>query len=136
MRPALLLTFALGGLLAFACGTDAVGVETCRRVEEARCRRVADACTTSVDLSKPAHRDADVDACIRYYDTACLHGLVTATEPGGLQADRCIEALGRASCDDILHPERLSECSWLNPILPPAGGTDAGAPFADASDGG
>ncbi len=66
-----------GAMLSSACGNDAVGVEACRTIEEARCKR-APQC--GVDMSVPVHRDTpshDVDACIRYYNDACLHGLAT-----------------------------------------------------------
>src|SRR5215472_12403700 len=52
-------------LAASACGTDAVGIESCRKVEEARCRQ-APGC--NISLATPVHQGDDVEACIRYYD--------------------------------------------------------------------
>jgi hypothetical protein len=111
-----------------ACGTDAVGVETCRQVEEARCRQ-APKCP-EIDLSKPRHRDtpnSDVDACIRFYRDACLHGLATNADPGALSLRQCVDAINRGDCAVVEHPESDPACFWLVPPQPPA-------PPADASD--
>src|SRR5262245_34968096 len=98
----LALVVTVAGPLS-ACGTDAVGVETCRQVEEARCRR-APSCP-AIDLSNPKHRDPDVDACIRFYRDACLHGLATNSDPGAPQTKACIDAINRGDCNVVEHPE-------------------------------
>ncbi len=56
---------------AAGCGTDAVGVDECRDIEEARCE-AAQFCDI-VD---------DVDACKRFYRDQCLHGLANGEQPG------------------------------------------------------
>jgi hypothetical protein len=107
-----------------ACGTDAVGIETCRQIEEARCRK-APGCP-DIDLTIPKHRDDDVDACIRYYRDACLHGLATTDDPGADKTKACIDAINRGDCAIVEHPENDPACAWLVPPQPP--------PAPDASD--
>lgn len=111
-----------------ACGTDAVGIETCRSVEDARCKQ-APHC--GIDLTKPPHRNSptnDVEACIRYYDTACLHGLEVPTDPGATAANACIAAINTGDCMTVLHPETNAACTWLNPPPPaPDAGEDGAA---------
>jgi hypothetical protein len=108
-----------------ACGTDAVGVETCRQIEEARCRRAPSCPNTTIDLTVPKHSDNDVDACIRYYRDACLHGLQTTADPGADKTKACIDAINR-DCAIVEHPENDPACQWLTPPQPP--------PAPDASD--
>lgn len=69
------------------CGTEAVGVDACLRVERARCEAAA-AC----DLSEKA-------ACLRYVEVQCLHGFVKSGQPTDRQATQCSDALGQlAEC--------------------------------------
>lgn len=113
-----LAAVALGG--AFACGTDPVGVETCRRIEFARCEN-APAC--NVSLERPVHRgdspSDDVGACKRYYDTACLHGLAAPTDPGGPQVQACVDAINTGPCEWVVSPELAPACAFLVPPAPP-----------------
>lgn len=126
---------------ASGCGTDAVGVEDCRRIEQARCAAAA-----------PCGEVDDVDACQRFYRDQCLHG-VSGRDPGPREVDACvtaIEAAGRCArsdadaplescdsdapdpapnletaCDVVLYPERAEACSFLldSPEPPaPSGG--------------
>src|SRR5215467_624880 len=84
-----------------ACGTDAVGIESCRKVEEARCRQ-APGC--NISLATPVHQGDDVEACIRYYDDACLHGL-EAPDPGAPSVDACVRFIdSQTDCNIVLHP--------------------------------
>ena len=112
-----------------ACGTDATGVESCRRVEEARCRRGPEC---NVDMNIPVHRGdtpaAGVSACIRWYKDACLHGLV-ASDPGAPSVQACVDAINVSSCDVVLRPESHPSCAWLIPpdAPPPEPEPDAGA---------
>jgi hypothetical protein len=121
----LLALLAVGGAWIPACGTDAVGVETCRKIEEARCRQAPNC---GIDLGTPKHRDTDVDACIRFYRDACLHGLESPTDPGpnGPQTQACIDAINKGNCDIVKTPQNDPACAWLIPPQPP--------PAADASD--
>lgn len=131
LRPALFVLVAAAVLIA--CGTDASGVEACRQVEEARCHQ-GPAC--GVDMSKPVHRDSpamDVDACIRWYDDACLHGLMVA-DPGGPQTQACVAAINTGDCPTVLHPETNAACAWLLPVGVDAS-TDAPVDAGDAATG-
>lgn len=107
---------------AFACGTDPVGVETCKRIETVRCES-APAC--GLDLGRPVHRGDDpksaVAACIRYYEDACLHGLEIANDPGSssTEANKCVDAIINGSCDVVRTPEIHPDCAWLVPPPPP-----------------
>ncbi len=113
-------------VLATACGTDAVGVETCKKIERVRCQW-AEAC--GVDLDKPVIRRAKstskVDDCFRFYEDACLHGLPVAdpNDAGVVQA--CIDSINTGNCDWVRHPENAPECSWLIPP-PDSGVADSG----------
>src|SRR4051812_12914617 len=124
-------TFSL--VSASSCGTNAVGVDDCRDIEQARCR-----------AGKTCGIVDDVPACERFYRDHCLHGLATKP-PAGASAAACvqvIEAAGRCAangadgpktkltecpdeevtaphldletaCEVVSHPERANECSFL-----------------------
>ncbi|MDP9148605.1 MAG: hypothetical protein M3O36_01485 [Myxococcota bacterium] len=116
---------ALGALpFLTACGTSATNVEGCRQVEVARCQR-APACNVPVE---PPHRTSgsEVDACIRFYGDACLHGLVTANTPSPADVSGCVTAIREGSCPSaVLTPERLPACWWLSPSGPASLSADA-----------
>ena len=123
---------AIGG--ASACGTEAVGVESCRKIEKVRCESAA-AC--GIDLTNPVHTGegpkADVSACIRYYDEQCLHGLVVAKEPGAQAVDACVDAIIKGDCSVVKAPETDPACSFLIPPPAPATPSSDAGPDADAS---
>src|SRR5262245_58271632 len=121
-----LLALVAGGVAWLgACGTEAVGVETCRQIETARCQQ-APKCP-EIDLGNPKHRDPDVDACTRFYREACLHGLVAADPgPNSPQTKACVDAINKGNCDVVKNPEKDPACVFLVPPQPP--------PAADASD--
>jgi hypothetical protein len=128
---------------ASGCGTNAVGVDDCRDIEQARCH-AGGRCGII----------EDVDACDRYYRDHCLHGLATKP-PAGASVSACvqvIEAAGRCAqadpkatlssceetvtatepteslntaCDVVTHPELATECSFLLDA-PPADSGSAG----------
>ncbi|MGH7284413.1 MAG: hypothetical protein ACRELY_23045 [Polyangiaceae bacterium] len=132
MRRLLAALFALLVVAVYAaCGTDAQGVETCRKIETARCQ-AAPGC--KVSLANPPHPSDDVQGCIDFYHDACLHGL-EVNDPGGPMADGCVKAIlgAQASdpphCDYVLRPELAPACMWLVPAATPV---DAGE---DADDG-
>lgn len=130
------VAIAFGGAIASGCGTDAVGIETCRTIETARCKQ-APRCP-DVNLNVPVHRDSpstDVEACTRFYRDACLHGLSTP-DPGGPPTQACVTAITNGTCAVVLHPETDPACGWLNPA-PDAGSDapiDAPSDATDASD--
>jgi hypothetical protein len=139
LGSALLALIAAGVAATVACGTDAVGIQTCRQIEEARCHGAPNC--PNIALGTPVHRGtspaAAVDACIRYYDDACLHGLA-ASDPGATTTKACVDAINqRASipdCDALAKPETIPECAWLTPP-PPAAPADAGDAGDAANDG-
>jgi hypothetical protein len=130
-------------LEAGGCGTDAVGVERCRRIELSRCD-AAEACGT-ID---------DVEACRRFYHDHCFHGLPGA-DPGVNAANACGAMLERATacvrdqgaevaladcaeavtaeptvaagvCELVASPELSDECRFLDPGAPVPGETGGG----------
>ena len=110
-RPA-----ALGALLVAlvgACGTTPVAVDSCRKIESARCQW-ANAC--GISLGTPVRRDDStngVDDCIRFYNDACLHGIVSPTDPGPTAADACVAAINQGNCAVVRAPETSPACAWL-----------------------
>ena len=104
------------------CGTDATGVDQCKQIEEARCRRAAAACP-DVHLAPPySTSGSTADECVRFYDTACLHGLENGP-PKPEDVDQCVSAIEHGTCDVVQTPESSPACAWL---MPP-GSSEAGA---------
>jgi hypothetical protein len=105
------------------CGNGADGVGSCRQIEEARCRR-APSC--SISLEPPYHTSGgDVDACIRFYDIACLHGLDVA-EPSNATVDLCVSAIETSPlCTIVSNPASDPRCGWLAPAVTPVVTVDA-----------
>ena len=103
----------------------------CREIEEARCNQ-APACGIPIE---PPHftSGSTVDACIRYYDDACLHGLAVG-DPGPTAVNACVAAIHGDSmkkddCGIVNEPQTdTAACGWLVP--PVSGPSDA------SSDGG
>ncbi len=95
------------------CGTDAVGVDSCKQIEEARCRQ-APAC--GISLEPPYHTSGnDVSACIRAYDISCLHGLDVG-DPGSVAVSACVAAIEQpGNCVTVSAPESDPACAWLAP---------------------
>jgi hypothetical protein len=112
---------------AAGCGNGADGTGACRQVEEARCRR-APGC--SINLEPPFHTSgSDVDACIRFYDIACLHGLSVA-EPPAASVNACVAAIQTGACAVVQNPASDPFCAWLAPAPAPA---EASTPDAASS---
>ncbi len=125
---------APAAVVASACGTDAIGLETCRQVEEARCRQAPNC--PAFDLGQPVHRDTpktNVDACIRYYNDACLHGLATNTDPGAPATKACVDAINTGDCNIVQTPQDTPACAWLKPpATPVADAAEAATTAAEA----
>lgn len=90
--PRLILAALLAALpFGFAlssCSTDAVGVDACRKIEEARCQ-VAPLCSPGFD----------VDRCTRFYRDQCLNGIqnpAPLADPNTL-AQPCVDAINAAA---------------------------------------
>ena len=122
-----------------ACDTSAVGVESCRQIEYARCNAAVH-CPNIYTISDPT-------ACRRFYRDHCLHGLPLAQDPGAAAVNPCVNAINAIAtcaeekggttalnqcdrpsnptaqelnstapvCDLIRDPETISQCSFLNP---------------------
>jgi hypothetical protein len=124
MTPAVrLLVLAIPAIAvigSFACGTDPVAVDSCRKIETARCEN-APACGLSLDA--PVHKGSSpaeaVAACVRYYDTACLHGFSASSDPGGPAVQACVDAINNGGdCNVVKQPELHPSCSFLIPNAP------------------
>jgi hypothetical protein len=117
---------------ASGCGTDAVAVDECRDVENARC-----------EAGKFCGFVDDVDECKRFYRDQCLHGMAVGERPGTLKVKECIATIRAAgacakagaktltgcvaqglpapstqtyhsdTCDVVQEPEGTKECEFL-----------------------
>jgi hypothetical protein len=129
---ALCLAVAAIAALAAACGSGASGIDACKAIEEARCRQTPSC--PNVQVSPPLYYTSGtaVDACIRYYDTACGRGL-SSGDPGSAKVNACVAAIAADGCSVVAAPETDPACSWLTPA---DAGEEAGgdaSPDADAS---
>jgi hypothetical protein len=114
----LALVVMAGAALANGCGTGAIDVAGCRSIEEARCEQ-APAC--GIPIEPPYFTSGtDVDACIRFYDTACLHGLA-AGDPGAAAINACVasiksDTMKKDGCAVVKQPQTdQAACGWLVP---------------------
>jgi hypothetical protein len=127
---ALILVSAAPAVFLFmaSCGTDATGVSICRQIEEARCKQ-APGC--GISITPPyTTTGSSVDACIRFYDIACLHGL--ANDNGSVDVDGCLAAINK-SCSAVKAPESAPACAWLAPpMTAPADASNAPSEAGDA----
>ncbi len=122
-----LLAWAFG-----ACGTDAMGTDACRKIEQARCRK-APACP-ALDV----RGSTGVEECTQFARDQCLHGLAVA-DPGGGSVDKCVSAIDHASsCDTVIDPSTAPSCAFLVAVPTPVvdAGTDAGTTEPDGDNGG
>jgi len=118
----LALGVALAPFAGAGCGTSAVGVQACQEIESARCQRAASECSSVIQLTPPYYTSGSaVDACVRFYDTACLHGLEVSTwTPEDVTA--CVTAIKTGGCGIVEQPQNYPACAWL---IPPATVVDA-----------
>ncbi|HEX3344347.1 MAG TPA: hypothetical protein VHS09_07225, partial [Polyangiaceae bacterium] len=127
----IVLALALGlAPAAGACGSGGSGVTACKTIEEARCKQVPSCPNVAVSPPLWYTTGSAVDACIRYYDTACLHGLAIGSEPSSSDVSQCVDAIN-GSCATVATPQSDPACAWL---IPPA--DEDGGDGGDASDGG
>jgi hypothetical protein len=153
LRPLAAGTFS--AMLAFlvvhasGCGTEAVGVDECRDIEDARC-----------EAGKYCGLGDDVDACKRFYRDQCLHGMASGDRPGAPRVKECVATIKAAgqcardgyaslaecdaalsstlqektnfkdACDIVKQPEGVTDCDFLyKPVE-----VEAGTQPSDASD--
>jgi len=111
-----------------ACSGGPIGVDACKTIETARCKQAASC--PDLSMQPPISTSGSpVDACIRYYDTACLHGLAIGTDPGTTAVNQCVTAIENNGCDVVATPEIDPACAWL---IPPEA-ADAGEAGTDAA---
>ena len=139
----LALAIALGPLAAAGCGGGGNGVGACKQIEEARCNRAASFCQSGsnpIVLTPPNYTNgSSAQACIRYYDTACLNGLeVGSYSP--TQVNNCVGAINKGTCAIVETPWDDPSCAWLIPPNTPEASveaaSDAGGDAAEAGDSG
>jgi hypothetical protein len=112
-----------------ACGTDAMGTDACRKIEQARCRK-APLCPELL-----VQAGTGVEECAQFARDRCLHGLAVA-DPGAAAVDACVAAIEAAStCGAIDAPETLPACAFLVPVPGPDAGSDATEGASDAPEG-
>jgi hypothetical protein len=161
LSATLLSAAATFSIVTASCGTNAVGVDDCRDIEQARCRASASCLDADgVPLIQ------DVPACERYYRDHCLHGFAVKP-PAGADVAGCIQIIEQAgrcaqedpeselgctetasrrrtgfatACDVVIHPERATECAFLLDKPDEDDGTAGegagGQPSSDTSGGG
>lgn len=134
---ALLLALAAAGVavLGAGCGSSGQGVDACKSIEEARCRQVPNCPNVTVSPPIWYTSGSAVDACLRYYDTACGHGLSIGSNPSTSDVNACVSAINN-SCAVVATPQSDPSCTWL---VPPADddageGGDAGDGATDGAD--
>ena len=117
------------------CGTGGVDVDGCRqsrRPAAARARLVIEI------TARYFTSGTDVEACIRYYDDACLHGLASSN-PGASAVSACVTAIQNDStrkdgCSTVKPPQtEQTACGWLVPPVPTTPPDASEAPTADAA---
>lgn len=129
-RTVLLALLGLASAITFAvaCGQAANGVDACTSIEHARCNWIvacyADSGLPNYGLPTPiSNSDSPVDECYRFYDDACLHGLVTSITPTSAQVGSCVQAINMATdCNIVMNPEGADACAFL---IPSDAGTDS-----------
>jgi hypothetical protein len=153
----LLVATALGvlpvGVVVGSCGTDAVAIQQCRDIENARCN-AAPMCSPGFDSAR----------CQRFYRDECLLGIEN-TDGGSAMSQPCVDAINLAAqcapggdaspsdcvnlipdaacpevadaataCNVILHcPEVLAACSFVAPTPSDAGDAAAHDAASDAA---
>jgi hypothetical protein len=120
--------------VAVACGSSATGVSACKSIEEARCSRLPSC--PNIQISPPLWFTSGTaaEACIRYYDTACFHGLEIGTDPGSTNVDACVSAIQHHGCAVVASPQVDPSCAWLIPPADVDAGQDSGADAASDAD--
>lgn len=97
----LLLVVLVGASVLLAhvgCGTDAKGVEACRKIEAQRCE-LAPVCATYAEAHdlRVIKTPDDVTRCQEFYHDQCLNGIENAgeeaREPNDAEASACAAAL-------------------------------------------
>ena len=110
---------SLAVAFALACGQTAIGTDACTSIEHARCQWIVQCFADAANYGLPTRQsDSDaaspVDDCVRYYNDACLHGLVTNVAPSTDQVSACVGAINNATdCTIVYNPETADACAFL-----------------------
>jgi hypothetical protein len=125
------VALSLATLAAASCGTDANGIDACRSIEQARCRRAPSCPTLGISGSQ------GVEECAQFARDRCLHGLAVA-DPGGAVVNDCVNAIASdTTCAIVAQPETAPACAFLLTSPPAAdASTDAAAGSDSADEGG
>jgi hypothetical protein len=136
-RPVLVVlgSCTLAFAAVVACGSSAQGVDACKTIEHARCGQIPSCPNVTVSPPIWYTSGSAVDACNRYYDTACAHGLSIGSNPSTSDVNQCVDAITSGDCSVVATPWSNASCVWL---IPPADEDDAGdgGDATDASDAG
>ena len=99
-----------------ACG-NANSVDACQTIEHARCKWIVQCYGDASNYGLPTRRSdstSPVDDCFRYYDDACLHGLVSNVQPTTDEVSSCVSAINAATdCTIVQNPETSDACAFL-----------------------
>lgn len=113
---AAVLAAALAVATTAGCGTDAVGVDACRSIEQARCQKAPSCPALGITTSQ------GVEECAQFARDRCLHGTAVA-DPGAAAVDACVKAIASdTTCSVVASPETAPACAFL---LGSASGQDA-----------
>ena len=118
-----LASLLLGAVTWPGCGTDAVDVDACRRIEYIRCEQ-GPRC--------PGLGVSDVESCKRFYRDQCLHGLA-GISPRTQDLDDCVTAIQTGTCDVVEKPETAEACTFLIPAPEETAGSGGASGSAGAS---
>ncbi len=109
---ALLLLAVAAGAALTSCASEARGVETCRKIEAARCERGPECVIGFV---------GDPDSCKRFYDVQCGRGGNDGyRDPSTQELNDCLTAI-KSSCDIVNDPMKSPACRFLNANAPDTG---------------
>jgi len=98
---------------ALGCGTDAVGVDACRSIEQARCQKAPSCPALGITTSQ------GVEECAQFARDRCLHGIAVA-DPGAAALDACVKAIAAdTNCSVVASPETAPACAFLLGSAPP-----------------
>lgn len=119
LRAALLVSLGLACAVApvvvAGCGPESIGVESCRKIEGARCEAAA-ACGFSAD---------EVANCKLLYNDQCLHGIENkAHRPTETETEACVAAVQAAGACAAAKVKKMSDC----PAAPVIAGAEGGSP--------
>lgn len=122
-RAAAALVLSGLGFGVTQCGSDATGIEACRRIETRRCE-LALGCPEFPDVTS----ENDVTECKLIYEDQCDFGIAQGQDPDDLAVDLCLQALEEAS---LCRDQDLASCPEapsLNSIMLQSGGDNVFSP--------